>query len=183
MDLVRHYYADQNMTAPAYRLEYIYKYTHGPNLMREFMISTAAFRALEEAPRSAEMVQASPMLHQTFYAPGSYLSESLRGVLEKNPEMATDFIQVSISLAPAIAALSLMIFYDDVLTVFILPASRLCLNFTVMASTMSGTVRTANSMCTTRHRRRSASLASESRGRRMVPLTRRYVHPQYLRPW
>lgn len=64
LDLIRHYYASQNMTAPAYRLEYIYQMTHGDNAMRRFMINTAAFRALEEAPRQ-EITAANPMLHKT----------------------------------------------------------------------------------------------------------------------
>ena len=95
MDTVRHYYAEQNMTAPAYRLEYIYTYTHSPNHMRSFLVSTAAFRCLEETP-NPDLAAANPMLHKTFYAPGSNVSESVKGVLAKNPEMAIDFIEALI---------------------------------------------------------------------------------------
>ena len=92
MDLVRYYYSDQNMTAPAYRLEYIYTYTHQANAMRTFLVSTAAFRALEEAPRN-EVTAENPML-----TPGAYLSGSIKDVLAKNPEMAVDFIEEVIKI-------------------------------------------------------------------------------------
>lgn len=85
------------MTASAYRLEYIYTYTYSPNEMRTFLVSTAAFRALEEAP-SAEVTAANPMLHHTFYAPGSHLSESMRNALTKSPDMAADFVEQLIKL-------------------------------------------------------------------------------------
>jgi hypothetical protein len=97
MDLVRHYYAEQNMTAPAYRLEYTYHYTQGPNHMRHFLVSTAAFRCLEEAPHP-DLAAANPMLHKTFYAPGSNVSDSIKAVLAKNPEMAIDFIEELVRL-------------------------------------------------------------------------------------
>ena len=97
MDLVRHYYAEQNMTAPAYRLEYVYTYTPGPNHMRTFLISTAAFRALEESP-NPDLAAANPMLHKTFYAPGSNISDSIKGVLAKHPDMAIDFIDELVKL-------------------------------------------------------------------------------------
>nr|POE54332.1 succinate dehydrogenase assembly factor 2, mitochondrial [Quercus suber] len=48
MDLVRNYYATEHISASPYRLEYIYTYTSGPNPMRRFLVSTAAFRALAE---------------------------------------------------------------------------------------------------------------------------------------
>ena len=92
MDLIRHYYATQNMTAPSYRLEYIYAYTHGSNHMRTFLTSTAAYRALEENPKNS-LVRA-----HTSMTPGSHLSESLKGALQKNPEMATDFAEELIKL-------------------------------------------------------------------------------------
>ena len=97
MDLVRHYYASQNMTAPAYRLEYIYNFTHGPNYMRRFLTSTAAFRALEEAPRQ-EITAANPMLHKTFYAPGSYISQSIQHALGRNSDLAVDFAEALVRL-------------------------------------------------------------------------------------
>lgn len=82
MDLTRHYYHNEKMTAPAFRLEYIYTYTHEPNLMRNFLISTAAYRCLVEATS----------------VPGVYVSDSIRGVLAKNNEMTIDFAESSIQL-------------------------------------------------------------------------------------
>lgn len=96
MDLIRHYYASQNSTAPAYRLEYIYHVTRGDNLMRRFMINTAAFRALEEAPK--QELTANTLLHKTFYAPGTHVSESIRGVIAKNPEIAVDIVEALVKL-------------------------------------------------------------------------------------
>jgi len=46
MDLVRGYYHSRNMTAPAFRLEYVYGNTFEPCLMRHFLVTTAAYRAL-----------------------------------------------------------------------------------------------------------------------------------------
>lgn len=85
------------MTAPAYRLEYVYTYTHGPNHMRHFLVSTAAFRCLEETPHP-DLAVANPMLHKTFYAPGSHVSDSIKAVLMKNSEMAIDFIEELVRL-------------------------------------------------------------------------------------
>lgn len=82
MNLTRHYYHGEKMTAPAFRLEYIYTYTHEPNLMRSFLIQTAAYRALCE---------------QTS-VPGAYISDSIRGVLAKNNEMAMDFGEATVQL-------------------------------------------------------------------------------------
>lgn len=83
MDLVRAYYHHQSMTAPAFRLEYIYTMTKLPNKMRSFLVHTAAFRALCEVPP----------------APGVYLSESIKGVLSKNVELAVDFPEALIRLS------------------------------------------------------------------------------------
>ncbi|KAK3054774.1 hypothetical protein LTR09_004503 [Extremus antarcticus] len=93
MDLVRHYYSSQNMTAPAYRLEYVYHFTSTPNKMRDFLVSTAAFRALEDSHGPDNLAHAGPLMHKSFYQPGSYVSDSIKGVLKKNPEMAIDFIE------------------------------------------------------------------------------------------
>jgi hypothetical protein len=97
MDSVRHYYAEQNMSSPAYRLEYIYTYTHTPNLMRHFLISTAAYRCLEE---NHDLTASNPALHRTltFYAPGSNISDSMKATLAKKPEMAIDFIEELVRL-------------------------------------------------------------------------------------
>lgn len=48
LDLVKAYYRTANMTAPAARLEYIYHATEGPNLMRRFLVTTAAYRLICE---------------------------------------------------------------------------------------------------------------------------------------
>ena len=62
------------MTAPAYRLEYIYTLTATPNVMRDFLVSTAAFRCLcGEAP-----------------APGQYLSDSVLALFRRGGDLAAD---------------------------------------------------------------------------------------------
>ncbi|EMC92479.1 hypothetical protein BAUCODRAFT_126461 [Baudoinia panamericana UAMH 10762] len=48
MDHIRAYYASADMSASPYRLEYIYAYTSQPNLMRTFLVETAAWRVLNE---------------------------------------------------------------------------------------------------------------------------------------
>lgn len=98
MDEIRTYYRTQSMTAPAYRLEYIYTYTPDSNKMREFLVSTAAYRALEDSHAPPNLHQASPMLHQTFYQQGSFVSESVKDLMRKNPEMAMDFIEAVVRL-------------------------------------------------------------------------------------
>lgn len=55
MDLVRYYYRSSNMTAPPYRLEYVYERTKGPNKMRAFLVSTATYRMLCEGAVSEAM--------------------------------------------------------------------------------------------------------------------------------
>ena len=98
MDLIRHYYSSQNMTAPAYRLEYIYHFTSGPNKMRDFMVSTAAFRALEDSHAPENLAHAGPLMHKSFYQPGSYVSDSIKRVLATHPDMAIDFIETLVKL-------------------------------------------------------------------------------------
>lgn len=80
MDLTRTYYRTEDMTAPAFRLEYIYSVTHEPNALRAFLLQTAAFRALCEKPDDS----------------GRLISDSVRGVLSKNNEMAVDFAEALI---------------------------------------------------------------------------------------
>lgn len=75
MDLIREYYKEDNMTAPPFRLEYIYQSTGGSCLMRDFLTSTAAYRCLADAEH------------------GVVLSESLKGVLKKGGELPADFAQ------------------------------------------------------------------------------------------
>lgn len=74
MDMVRRYYRSANMTAPAYRLQYIYETTHTPNAMRRFLIGTAAYRALCEGT----------------------LSGSIRDQVSKGGELSMDFMKALI---------------------------------------------------------------------------------------
>lgn len=83
MDLVRAYYRHQSMTAPAFRIEYIYTMTTLPNHMRNFLGQTAAYRALCETPP----------------APGVYVSESIKGVVRKIPDLAVDFAEALVKLS------------------------------------------------------------------------------------
>ncbi|TKA73964.1 hypothetical protein B0A49_02900 [Cryomyces minteri] len=77
MDLVRSYYRASNMTAPAYRLEYIYTSTRSACPMRTFLATTAAYRVLCE-PASTKTAAAG-------------MSDSVKGVLAKGGELAVDF--------------------------------------------------------------------------------------------
>jgi hypothetical protein len=82
MDQIRYYYRSEKLTAPAFRLEYIYTYTNEPNLMRSFLIDTTAFRSMCEQPSS----------------PGVYMSNSIRDVLTKDSTMAIDFAEALVGL-------------------------------------------------------------------------------------
>lgn len=82
MDLCRIYYRQNSMTAPAYRLEFIYTYTDVPNHMRNFLVTTAAYRCLCEAPAE----------------PGMYMSHSIKTLLEKGGDFAVDFAQALVKL-------------------------------------------------------------------------------------
>jgi hypothetical protein len=76
MDAVRSYYRSANMTAPPYRLKYIYDNTPAPNKMRQFLVTTAAYRGLCEGG----------------------LSDEMRDVLAKGGDLAVDFIQAQVKL-------------------------------------------------------------------------------------
>ncbi|KAF2485339.1 hypothetical protein BDY17DRAFT_293393 [Neohortaea acidophila] len=93
MDLVRDYYREQNMTAAPYRLEYIYTITHGPNHMRAFLVSTAAFRLLEEHSKSPAVTEPTPAS-----SGNAFISESMREVLSKNAELSVDFANELVNL-------------------------------------------------------------------------------------
>ena len=80
MDLVRHYYHQEDMTAPAFRLFYVYSVTEGPNMMKQFLVTTAAYRALAENEK-----------------PGGP-SASLKAVLKRGGDVASDFAQALIRL-------------------------------------------------------------------------------------
>lgn len=77
MDLCRAYYRHNSMTAPAYRLEYVYSFTPGPCAMRNFLTATAAYRVLCD-------VQATP---------GVFITDAVRGVLSKGGDLAGDFAE------------------------------------------------------------------------------------------
>ncbi|PNS20356.1 hypothetical protein CAC42_5806 [Sphaceloma murrayae] len=83
MDLCRAYYRHQSMTAPAYRIEYIYTYTSSPNHMRNFLTTTAAYRLLCEAPA----------------APGVYMTDSMKTLLAKQGDLGVDFAESLIKLS------------------------------------------------------------------------------------
>lgn len=83
MDLTRTYYRSEKLTAPAFRLEHIYTATHEPNYMRTFLVQTAAFRIMCEQPEDEEKL----------------ISDSMRGVLAKNNEMAVDFAEAALELS------------------------------------------------------------------------------------
>jgi hypothetical protein len=80
--MIRHYYAAQDMTAPAFRIEYTYAYTHESNLMRSFLVSTAAYRSMVEASKGSQ----------------EPLATATRELLAKNSEIALDFIDSMLSL-------------------------------------------------------------------------------------
>jgi hypothetical protein len=54
-DLVRTYYREKNMTAPPFRLNYIYEHTPEPCAMRRFLVATAAYRVLHQGGLSNVM--------------------------------------------------------------------------------------------------------------------------------
>lgn len=72
MDLVRRYYHTEQMTAPAFRLEYIYTNTDAPCPMREFLVRTAAYRALSETEKG--------------------LTDSVKGAIRGGGDLAIDFV-------------------------------------------------------------------------------------------
>ncbi|KAI9716961.1 MAG: hypothetical protein M1828_007475 [Chrysothrix sp. TS-e1954] len=79
MDCFREYYHEERMTAPAFRLQYIYGNTEGPCFMRQFLVYTAAYRA------SADDADAG-------------LSDSIKGVLRGGGDLATDFAGALIAI-------------------------------------------------------------------------------------
>jgi len=83
MDLVRAYYRFGSMTAPAFRIEYIYTFTKGPDHMRNFLTTTAAYRALCEQPEG----------------PNEWLTDSMQDMIGKGGEIAIDFAQALIKLS------------------------------------------------------------------------------------
>jgi len=82
MDLVRYYYHNEKMTAPAFRLQYIYSNTNGACKMREFLVNTAAYRAMsDEEERSLG------------------ISGSVKDVLKQGGDVAADYAEALCDLA------------------------------------------------------------------------------------
>jgi hypothetical protein len=48
VDLIREYYRNNNMTAPPFRLVFIYQHTVGDNALRRFLVASAAYRVLKK---------------------------------------------------------------------------------------------------------------------------------------
>lgn len=82
IDLVRLYYHKNNMTAPTFRLEYIYTFTKTPNHMRKFLAETAAFRALCGEPAAKSV----------------YLSDSMKTLINKGGDISVDYAHSLIKL-------------------------------------------------------------------------------------
>jgi hypothetical protein len=80
--LIRLYYREKNMTAPTFRIEYIYTFSQLPNHMRNFLTETAAFRALCGEPA----------------AKGVYLSDSMKTLIKKGGDFPTDFAHSLVKL-------------------------------------------------------------------------------------
>lgn len=78
MNMIRWYYRKENMTAPAFRLETLYRSGHA-SLLREFMVTTAAYRATGETDGG--------------------ISDGIRGVLRTYPDCALDFVDALIKLS------------------------------------------------------------------------------------
>jgi hypothetical protein len=86
MDLVRHYYRTANITAPPYRLDFVYENTRGPCAMRRFLIDTAAYRVLVEG-------RLSEVMRQMVRAGGDVSEDLLSEVLRYHVEGLVDVRQ------------------------------------------------------------------------------------------
>jgi len=78
MVLIRDYYHTEKMTAPAFRLDYVYSNLAEPCLMRTFLVSTAAYRALDEP---------------------NGISDSMKGVLKQGGDISVDYATALLNLA------------------------------------------------------------------------------------
>lgn len=83
MDQIRTYYEEADLTAPAFRLEYIYANTEAPNLMRDFLVHTAASRAF--------------IKHSDGRMIGN--SDSIRNCLRKGGDLAVDYCKALIDVS------------------------------------------------------------------------------------
>ena len=86
VDFVRHYYRVEAMTAPPFRLEYVYSNTSGPNKMREFLVATAAFRVVSRGYAADD----NNLTGDAFLTSG--INDSLKDVLRGGGDLAIDFI-------------------------------------------------------------------------------------------
>lgn len=77
IDLIRGYYLRNNMTASAFRLEFTYRNTEGPCLLRDFFVNTAVFRALEDHSSQAD--------------PPPRVSTAIRNTLRRGGDLAADY--------------------------------------------------------------------------------------------
>ncbi|KAK1068975.1 hypothetical protein LTR74_005238 [Friedmanniomyces endolithicus] len=75
IDLIRAYYAAGDLTAPPFRLQYMYTFAPTPNPLRKFLVATAAWRTLYGGE-----------------ADGG-LSDSMKEVLGGDKTLAVDFMQ------------------------------------------------------------------------------------------
>ncbi|KAI9710703.1 MAG: hypothetical protein M1820_002536 [Bogoriella megaspora] len=73
VDRIRNYYRRENLTAPPYRLEYIYENTDQPCALREFFTETAAYRVLCEPTKGG-------------------LADATAGVVAEGGDLAVDFV-------------------------------------------------------------------------------------------
>ncbi|GAM82668.1 hypothetical protein ANO11243_006500 [Dothideomycetidae sp. 11243] len=69
--------------APAFRIEYVYTFTPGPNAMRNFLITTAAYRSLCDTPP----------------APGQFVSDSMKTLVARGGDVAADFAEALVRLS------------------------------------------------------------------------------------
>ncbi|KAB8342947.1 hypothetical protein FH972_022543 [Carpinus fangiana] len=83
MDLIRAYYRREDMSAPGWRLDYIYANTDGPNLMRAFLVYTAVARAIR----------------QTSSGQATGISNSIQKCLKAGGDLAADYAAALVTLA------------------------------------------------------------------------------------
>lgn len=82
MDQVRQYYHSNSMSAPPSRLVYIYQGTNGPCLMREFLVYTAAQRAVTKSERENR----------------NAVTRHMRELIAKGGKFSTDYVDAVIAL-------------------------------------------------------------------------------------
>lgn len=92
MDLVRHFYACDKLSVSPSRLEYIYHAStttpHPENMMKRFLITTAAFRSLAEGTSEGKDAWGRDV----------YVSGQMKALLEKNQEIMADLLNAVVRL-------------------------------------------------------------------------------------